>query len=348
VAANMLTYKFKIKSGQRHLRVAARKVNFIWNYCNQTSLVALKRDGRFLRPFDLNNLVAGTSKIIKLHSQTVQAVAEEFATKRLAAKKAKLRWRVSSGRKKSLGWVPFKSSAVKIEDGRVIFSGLMFGFFAHRPIEGKIKTGCFVEDSCGEWYLCVTCEVQALPRAPRGAVGIDLGLKELAATSDGDIFENPKTFTLHQVKLAAAQRSKNKKRTTRIHRKIARVRKDNLHKISAGLTNNYAKIIIGNLKLKSSKSVNDASFRGLITLLEYKASRRQGEVVMVHEAYTTMTCSNELCLAETGPTGIEGLAVREWTCAACGQMHHRDINSAKNILRLGIETPKTSNKPQAS
>ena len=339
----MLTYKFKLRGGHRILRLMSSKVNFVWNYCNQTSFKAIRRDSNFLSGISLNYLTTGTSDILKLHSQTVNAVCEQYAISRKEAKKRKLSWRVSRGSKRSLGWIPFKAVGIRIENNMVRFSKHKFKFVAHREIEGKIKTGSFVEDACGDWWVTFTCEVDALPKAKFNEVGIDLGLKTLATTSDGEKFENPRVTEKYADKLAMAQRAKKKKRTARIHRKITRKKKDNLHKISAKLTRAYTKIIIGNLNLEKNKTSLDASFRGLIPFLEYKASRRQGSVIQVNEAYTTMTCNK--CLERSGPTGLPGLSVREWTCASCGQMHDRDINSAINILRLGHETPRILTKP---
>jgi putative transposase len=123
---------------------------------------------------------------------------------------------------------------------------------------------------------------------------------------------------------------------------IARIRKDVRHKISHSLTSNNRCVFLGNLKLVAGKAVNDASHGMLKIFCEYKAIRRRGMCVLVNEAYTTVTCN--FCLAKTGPQGLEGLAVREWTCGCCGQSHHRDINSAKNILRIGLDTLETSGK----
>ena len=336
----MLTYKFKLKGGHKKLRTMACKVNFVWNYCNETSLKAIKRDGKFLSGYDLQALTSGCSKTLNSNAQTVQAVCEEYAKSRKQAKKRRLEWRKSGGARRSLGWVPFKASGASVKEDRVTFAKQSFKFFKSRELPGKIKTGCFVEDACGDWYVCFVCEAPAIEPAPNRAVGVDLGLSSLATTSDGEVFDNPRSFYKNQELLAKAQRFGKKKRTVRIHRKITRIRKDNLHKISSSLTGSYAKIIVGNLNLAKGKATNDASFRGLIPLLEYKASRRQGEVIQVNEAYTTVTCNR--CLERTGPTGLTGLSVREWVCDRCGQSHSRDVNAAINILRLGFQTPVTS------
>jgi len=342
----VLTYQYKIRRGTRLLDLNARKVNLIFNYCNETSINAIKRDGKFLSGYDLQALTAGTNKTLKLNSQTTQMVCAEYANRRKQFKKRKLKWRKSSGPKRSLGWIPFKSAGVKVEGDAVTFMGKKLRFFKSRELGGRILTGSFSQDAVGDWYVNFQCETQLLDRAPLGAVGCDLGQKDLVATSDGELFENPRAQYVHQEALAKAQKHGKAKQAKRIHRKIARVRRDTLHKISASLTSNYAKIIIGNLKLAAGKAVNDAGHGMTKRFCEYKAIRRRGVCIFVNEARTTLTCNN--CLAETGPRGMIGLAVREWACAGCGQMHDRDINAARNILRIGLDTPETSSKPLAS
>lgn len=343
----MITYKFKLRNGSKKLSILASKVNFVWNYCNKTSFVAIKRDRKFLSGFDLSNLTSGTAKLLNLNAQTIQAICQQYAQSRKQFKKIRLNWRVSKGPRKSLGWIPFNGQTAKISNNKVIYMGIEFSFFKSREIEGKIKIGYFVQDSCGDWYVTLACEQVGKEANPNNlSVGIDLGQKAIATASDGEIFENPKYTNAYAQKLAIAQRARKKKLITKIHRKIKRARLDNLHKISTKLTKTYSNIIVGDLKLGKNKQTNDASFRGLIPLLKYKASRLGGKVTLVNEARSTKTCNN--CLAETGPTGIEGLAVREWTCESCGQTHDRDVNAAKNILRIGHGALKMDNELLAS
>jgi IS605 OrfB family transposase len=337
-----LTYKFKLKNRKQELRILAGKVNRVWNYCNDTSYKAIKEQHRFLSGFDLNKLTTGTSETLKINAKTVQSICGQFAKSRNQFKKAKLKFRKSLGTSRSLGWVPFDYQNVKVVENAVFYNKLKFKFKKHREILGIIKTGAFVEDSCGDWYVTLTCEVEDLPHAhPKQEVGIDLGLKSLVTTSDAQVFPNPKLTNKNADKLATAQRYNSKVKIARIHRKIARQRHDNLHKLSNELTKTYKHIYVGDLKLPNSKQSNDASYRSLIPLLKYKASRLGGEVSLVNEAYSTVTCS--FCLERSGPTGLKGLSVREWICDNCGQSHDRDVNGAKNILRFGHEPPKTAN-----
>ena len=76
------------------LREQAREVNFVWNYCNETSFKILQREGRFCSNIDLDKLTAGATKEgMSLHSQTGQAISKEYVTRRRQFKRAKLRWR---------------------------------------------------------------------------------------------------------------------------------------------------------------------------------------------------------------------------------------------------------------
>lgn len=343
---SIITYKFKIKSCQSRLNVLATKVNFIWNYCNSTSFKATQ-DGKFLSDYDLHYLLAGTSKILNISAQTAQAVAEQYVQSRKTHKKRKLKWRNSRGPKRSLGWIPFKYQSIKVTDKSIIYRKKKYRYHKSQEMIGKLKCGSFVQDSCGDWFICLTYEQEKINIKHNDlTIGVDLGIKNIVTTSDGYKFPNPKLTQKWAKKLAIAQKTNNKKRVSRLHRKLARTRKDNLHKISYSLTRQYGTIIVGDLKLKSNKLTNDASFRGLIPLLKYKASRLNGTVLEVNEAFSTKTCSN--CLAETGPFGVDGLAIREWACVSCGQIHDRDINGAKNILRFGYKALKTLNEPMAS
>ena len=96
-------------------------------------------------------------------------------------------------------------------------------------------------------------------------------------------------------------------------------------------------IINDNLRGQSKifgKSVQDVGINQLRQFILYKGDTHGRVVKLVDSKYTTMTCSN--CGALTGPTGLNGLAVRNWECSACGVQHDRDINSAKVVLNSGL------------
>ena len=342
----MKTLKLRIKD--KHCKVLnqmASEVNFVWNYVNDLGFKHLKRKGEFLSAYDIAKYTKGASKECNLHSQTIQAVTEELVTRRKQFKKAKLKWRVSNKKsaRRSLGWIPFKKVAIKYADGCVQYGKHQFKLWGSYGLDQyNVRTGSFVEDSRGRWYVCLVIDSpkQEKPMATK-AIGIDLGLKNIATCSDGVVIANPNYYRKYEQKLGIAQRARNKKRVHALHAKIANSRKDHLHKASTMLVKENALIVIGNLsaaklvKTKMAKSVLDTSFSAFKTMLKYKSQQAGILFEEVNESYTTRTCN--FCRGDTGPRGINGLGIREWQCMECGTLHDRDVNSALNILALGHE-----------
>uniref|UniRef100_UPI0015D28BAE RNA-guided endonuclease InsQ/TnpB family protein n=1 Tax=Acinetobacter sp. YH1901147 TaxID=2601202 RepID=UPI0015D28BAE len=205
-----------------------------------------------------------------------------------------------------------------------------------------LKTGSFVEDSRGRWYVCLVVESPKQDKSTATkSIGIDLGLKDIATCSDGTVISNPKFYRKYEQKLCIAQRARNKKRVRALHAKIANSRKDHLHKASTKLVNENALIIVGDLsakklvKTKMAKSVLDTGFSALKTMLKYKCENAGVLFEEVQEAYTTQICSCCGEITSSSPKGSTDLGIREWECMSCGTVHDRDINSALNILALG-------------
>src|SRR5690606_23860246 len=163
------------------------------------------------------------------------------------------------------------------------------------------------------------------------AIGIDLGLKDIATCSDGTVISNPKYYRQHEQKLGIDQRARNKKRVRALHAKIANSRKDHLHKASKALVKNNALIIVGDLsarklvKTKMAKSVLDTGFSALKTMLRYKCENAGVLFEEVNEAYTTQICSCCGTISSSSPKGRIDLGIREWECVECGTFHNRDI-----------------------
>ncbi|MBP8020536.1 MAG: transposase, partial [Agitococcus sp.] len=159
----MKTLKLRIKD--KHTTVLnqlARQVNFVWNYSNALCFQHLQRTGKFFSAFDLHAYTKGTSKAgLDLHSQSVQAINEELVLRRKQFKKAKLRWRISGGSRKSLGWIPFKASGVSYQNGQIKYAGQFFGLWdSYGLAKYTFKTGCFTQDARGRWYVCLVAELK--------------------------------------------------------------------------------------------------------------------------------------------------------------------------------------------
>ena len=358
------TLKFKVKAeSYAWLNAAAVEVNQVFNYANQASYDARRRTdlkSKWLSGFDLCNLTSGATEYFeRIGAGTIQQVCTHYAQKRTAAKRLKLRWRVSRGARRSLGWVPFKAANLKRRGNALRFCGKTFRVFKReRLADVKWRDGCFAQDAVGDWWLCVPVTVTAEQTvAPFEAVGVDLGLKTIATTSDGEKLEAGRWTQGHAVALANAQRRGHKRQAKRIHRKAANQRKDALHKFSRKIVDSYQTIVVGDVsstklaKTKMAKSVLDSGWAMLKGFLDYKSQSAARSFSVVNESYTSVTCSS--CGSLSGPRGVNELIVRSWICRDCGESHDRDVNAARNILigsrwRTSVSGNESSDSPVPS
>lgn len=328
------------------LNAAAMEVNQVYNYLNETSYAAATRTDRkrkWLTGFDLCSLTAGSSEYFeRIGADTIQRVCIEYAQKRTAAKRVKLRWRVSRGPRRSLGWVPLKAASLKRKGKSFRFCGKTFRVFDRERLDGVTwQQGCFAQDAVGDWWLCLPVKVSSEPTtAPKEAVGIDLGIKDAAVTSDGDRLEAIRFYREAQGKLGALQRRGHRRQAKRLHRRIRRRRQHACHQFSRQIINTYQNIVVGDVssrklaKTRMATSVLDSGWGMLKRMLCYKGEYAGRSVQVVNERNTTRACSNCGCL--TGPKGLRHLAVRTWVCVRCGVSHDRDVNAARNILASGF------------
>lgn len=329
---------------------------------NDLSSKYLQRTGKFFCAYDLNEYTKGSGELLGLHSQTIQAINETHAKSRKQFKKTKLSWRTNNpkSKRKSLGWIPFKKSAIKhiathqagkkglksalqlsLAKGQKLIIDL---WDSYNLSLYQINTLEIVQDSRNRWYACITVKDYPKQSCGTGSLGMDLGLKDSATTSNGDKLQIKQTLKYAKA-LATAQRAKNKQRVKAIHAKIKNTRQDLIHKFTTQLVKENALIVVGDVKTtqfnskkgKLAKSVYDASWFELKRQLTYKCKNAGCRLETVSEKYTTQTCSCCGQIDRNSPKGRAGLGIREWTCAKCGTWHDRDINASKNILAVGLD-----------
>ena len=213
-------------------------------------------------------------------------------------------------------------------------------------------------DKAGRWHIVflVEEEIRKLPEVGNNMgnkVGIDLGVKDFAVTSDGKKYDAPKISRRKQAQLRRAQkeisrrekasrnREKSRQKLAKLHVKEADRRRDFNHKLSTKIISENQVIIVEDLNVKGMTKNGGAYKRGLnrvisrsalsefVNMLEYKAKWYGRTLIKVDRWFpSTQICSK--CKARTGPKG--DLSVRTWTCNNCGNKHDRDINAARNIL----------------
>lgn len=337
-----LTYRYRVKNKNGLLNAQSRAVNFVWNFCNDRQKDARKWGRKWLTGYDLGKLTAGSSKELGLLATTIEKVCQRYADSRIQQKRPYLRYRG----KKSLGWVPLRGCDAHMAGDSFRIGGNIFRLFYSRPVPtgAKICDGSnFAQDARGNWFLNLVLDLPDGPaREGARAVGIDLGLKDLATLSTGEKIANPRHYASEEAALGNAQRAGKKRLARNIHARIENRRRDALHKLSHRIVRDFDRITVGGVnaaalaKTSMARSVTDASWSTFRTMLAYKAIGHGARYAEVDEAFTTQTCSD--CGLIGGPKGREGLVVREWRCE-CGTVHDRDVNAARNILRLGHQAP---------
>lgn len=335
------TYKYRVRDKHSaHLNRLARKVNLVWNFLNDSQKHALKWGKKWPNWLDLEKLTTGSSKELGLQSKIIGQICKQYAQSRQQNRKPYLRYRGQ----KSLGWVPMRGEAIKLRPDGFRCHGNLYSVWLSRPIPEGAKVcdrSSFSQDATGNWYLNLIIEILVSATEKTSQIGIDLGLKDLATLSDGNVIVMPGYYRKSQDKLAKAQRAKKKRQIKKIHAKIANQRKDYLHKVSTDIVRQHGFIAVGNVnssalkQTRMAKSVSDAGWSSFRSMLAYKSDYAGARYVEVNESFTTQICSQ--CGSLSGPKGIADLGIREWKCD-CGATHNRDVNAAKNILRLGCQT----------
>src|ERR1700722_17520994 len=138
------TLRLKVKSeAYPWLNAAAIEINQVWNYCNEISARAARPFAgapKWLSAYDLDKLTAGATGYFEhIGADTIQRVNAEFATRRQQFRKTRLRWRVSRGARRSLGWVPLKAVQLKRHGKSLRFCGKSIRVFEKELLEGKAR-----------------------------------------------------------------------------------------------------------------------------------------------------------------------------------------------------------------
>ena len=228
--------------------------------------------------------------------------------------------------------------------------------------QAHIVSATLTKTCSGKYYLSIKINKphEARFKKTNNIVGIDLGIKDLMITSNGEKFENKQFYRKQENKLKKLNRkfaktqltSKNHQKIrvklAKLNEKIKNQRSWYIHHIVNQLLNENQVIVMEDLNVsgmmqnhKLAKSIQDVSFCELKRILLYKASWEGRQVVFIDRFYT----SSKLCSCCGYKKDDLQLSDRQWVCPECGVVHDRDINAAKNILNegkriIGLSSPE--------
>ncbi|MFA4971151.1 MAG: RNA-guided endonuclease TnpB family protein [bacterium] len=223
---------------------------------------------------------------------------------------------------------------------------------------GKI-TGGTVRRDADAWFLVVQVDVGELrrPRTAEGVVGVDLGIAMSMTLSTGEKIEGPRAIrvAMQMLQRLSRQHARKKKgsqnrrkaaeRLARLHRRIANIRQDFLHKVTTRLVRENQAVGIEDLNVqgmvrnrKLARSIQDEAFGEFRRQLTYKGPIWDSKIVV----YPRFEPSSKKC-SDCGEVIKQlPLNVREWVCPACGVVHDRDVNAAMNLKQLGAASPEVT------
>jgi len=329
---------------------------FVYNLALETKNTAYLGSKHNFSPFDLIKQLPDLKKECEwLKEVNSQSLQQSIQNMDIAFKKFF----------KGAGFPKFKSKHkgkqsfsipqnVIVDSGKLIIPKFKEGIeiVLHREIKGTIKSATISVTPTGKYFVSILVDTNTeiptkTPITENSTIGIDLGIKDFAITSDGEVFENPKNLRKAQSKLKYVQRkySKNKGKRTKqrlalLYEKVVNKRKDFLHKTSTKLIRENQTICLEDLAVSNmiknhnlAQAISDVSWSTFVTMLEYKSDWYGKNILRIGRfAPSSKTCSccgtinKELTLKD-----------REWTCGSCSTVLDRDVNAAINIKSFALK-----------
>jgi len=347
-------FRFRLYPTQEQADYFERVVGscrFVYNKLLEKSLEQYKTTGKFILGLNLTYLIPELKKEYEW-LKDVDSMSLQQSSRHLAKAFSN---RFDKKRKKASGFPNFKKKGVRdsftipkgyrIESRRIKIPKIgWISCRTHRKLEGKVKSLVISKD-VDQWYVSILCEMEDNPKDYdlNKAVGIDLGIKSFAVTSDGEVLEVPKKLKKHQKRLKQLQRrhakkkkgSKNREKArikvARQHRKIRRINKNFIETASSAIAKQYDVVSLETLNIQGMKKNRRLS--GAIQQLSWYAFSEvlKRKVHLVHRV-DRFYPSSKTCSSCGWIKKDLKLSDRTFECDSCDNIVDRDANAANNLL----------------
>lgn len=363
MAKVMKAYKFRLYPNKEQQSILNQWIGcsrWVWNHMLDFNKKKYEQENKFAFYVEMNNMLPELKKqedtiwLSDAPSQVLQqkcqdlgnAIGVSFKRKDRGFPKFKSKKLDQSGIRFPQGW--------KIQGNRINLPKLKgIKFKQHREIQGKMSSCTITKDRCGDWWISILTSNQPTPMKdvdPNLSVGIDVGLKEFAVTSDGEIVKNPRYLKKAERRLKIRQRalsrskkdSNNKERDrlvlARSHRKVSRQRKDFINKFVSSITKMDDIVCVEDLNItgmkknhRLAKSIGDVSWGQMYNRLEQKLTDEGKMLIKIDQfAPSSKSCSH------CGSKQDMPLNIRTYKCNVCGIELDRDFNAALNIRNWAL------------
>jgi len=336
------------KSQQEKLWRHANKLNWLYNQFLEQKINAYKEEKRSISRYDLQNQIPNIKKeddvLGEIHSQVIQQVTYRLDKTYKSFFKRGFGFPKFRSCRKFFGII-YPQSGYSINDN--VFHTKVYGnmkFIKHRNVKGNIKTATIKSEN-NRWFLCITTDVERENKGS-GIVGIDVGITNLVALSNGIIIKN-KTHAKYfdsQINKLKSRRDSQYKKGSRKSKYLSQVVKrlygvknrkvdDFQHKVTCSLSREFDIVVVEDLDTKKmseskitglNRELRNSKLSSFINKLEYKVN----QMIKVNPINTSKTCNS------CGRLKKMPLSKRTYACT-CGYREDRDINAAKNIICLG-------------
>lgn len=356
----MISFKYRIYPDTEQIDFFNKSIGcsrFVWNKAVERNIASYAADKKFVFYYDLAGELVELKKehswLKEVNSQSLQKTLRNFEVtlKRSFSKKAKGGFpKFKSKKNSSQSFVVPQHFVISDNTVKIPKLDSVIRFKKHREIQGVAKSLTIVKD-IDQWFIVFSCETEkTLTKPIQNVVGLDLGLKTFACTSDGELihYEQPvklqKLIIAAQKALARKQKGSNNKtkqqiKLAKLHRKQARKRKDFHYKAANSIAKINDAVVMEDLNIKGmvknrklSKAISSQGWAQFGTILSNKLEQTGGQIVKIGRYFpSSKTCS--CCGWINSELKLEN---RRWECSNCNTSHDRDFNAAVNILNEGI------------